>query len=232
MMQTVSLFMGVAFLVQAPVAPASPEKEKQPVRISKEEPLNISGDKAEFFTNHKYYVFTGHVQMTHAGNLVLCETLKGYGETVDRIERTECFGNVRWFDRARGATLNCDEAVYYKSTMRLVAKGKPVLRVVQNDVLTLVKGEELEMFSREEKALAHRNVWISRLDMTAKGDEAVYDYHIEQVQMTGHPEVTQRKSVFLGEEIWMYLKEDRVEIRRGVKATVFPEDAEEKPVKP
>lgn len=182
---------------------------------------------AQFHTSEKVTYFMGHVQMTHAGNFLVCETLKAYGEMPDRAERTEMFGKVKWEDKERGAVLLCDFAIYEKGIGRLFAKGNPVLTVEKEKVVTKVVGDELEIYSREERALAHRNVVIDRLTTHAKGDEAVYDYHMEQVQLTGHPEVTQRKSVFTGEEIWLFMKEDRVEIRRSVKATVFPEDAKD-----
>jgi len=72
---------------------------------------------------------------------------------------------------------------------------------------------------------------VSRLDTSAKSDEAVYDYGREQVRLTGRPEVTQKRNVFTGEEIVLFLKEERAEILRDVKATVHPEDLKSPPVK-
>ncbi len=202
-------------------------KDKASVKISKEEPLKIKGDVAQFMTSQKVTVFMGNVQMTHAGNFLVCETLKAYGETADRAERTECFGKVLWRDDARGAVLTCDMAIYEKSVSHLIARGNPILVVDRAGIKTVVKGEELEIFQRDQRALAHRKVHVTRLTTTATGEEAEYNYRIEEVKMTGQPVVTQKKSVFKGKEIWLFLKEDRVEIRNEVDAEVYPEDVEE-----
>jgi lipopolysaccharide export system protein LptA len=76
--------------------------------------------------------------------------------------------------------------------------------------------------SRIRQAVANGSVKITKEDLLATSEEAIFHNDEQKIVLTGNPEVTSEAGKFSGRKITVYLKEDRFIIEENVRGIIFP----------
>lgn len=91
--------------------------------------------------------------------------------------------------------------------------------------------KELDVAGDLDRIEANGNVIITQKELTATGDEAVYDQGSAQFVMTGKPVLKQGKNVIKGCKVIIYVNENRGEVQKcdaensgRVSAIISPKD--------
>jgi lipopolysaccharide export system protein LptA len=99
---------------------------------------------------------------------------------------------------------------------------------MRSEILTAVYNPDLKGL---QTVVAEGKVHISQSGRTASGGKAVFNGQEQTITLTGDPVIHHGNSQISGSRIVFLIEEDRVTVDGGkdrVKATVFPEDFEQK----
>jgi len=99
---------------------------------------------------------------------------------------------------------------------------------MRSEILTAVYSLEMKGL---QTVVAEEKVQISQSGRTATGGKAVFNGQEQTITLTGDPVIHHGNSQISGSRIIFFIEEDRVTVEGGkerVKATVFPEEIEQK----
>jgi lipopolysaccharide export system protein LptA len=131
-------------------------------------------------------------------------------------------------DRNQPIEITSQQLEVFQLERKSVFSGQVVAK--QGD-MTLT-ADELSVFLLEENNQIDRleafgNVVVRQLDRTARADKAVYHQQDDILTLTGHAQVEQGVNRIAGDEIILYVAENRSVVKSStqsrVKATIVPE---------
>ena len=186
-------------------------------------PVDIRGKQVEYFGKKGRALFTGGVVVVRGSSTLIAdelETVRGSSEAIAR-------GHVVFKDEERKMDLTCNEVRYTHGMRRIHAKGACQLLVGEEDEVTVVTADEMEMLVDEREAIATGAVRIVQ-----GGNEAVCDrahlFNAEgRVVLTGRPVLRRPPHEFVCDEAVTYFKEGRTVLTGSVRGRFHPEGVED-----
>lgn len=206
----------------------SVKKEKKEVHIeaSKNEPVEIKGDKAEFNMKKEEATYIGNVVLVHGDITLTCDRLQAFGSQKEKVIG---YGNVKWLRKKDNTSLTCNYFQYEKNTKYMLAREKPVLTMIdKNKEKTVIVAEEMELFGEKNEAIGIKNVVITKEDTKATCQKAHYFDEDGKLILTGSPVVEQNKNVFKGDTITVYLEEGKIILENNVNTVIYPDTIPDK----
>jgi lipopolysaccharide export system protein LptA len=176
-------------------------------------PVEIHGKRVEYSGKEGKAHFTGGVTVVRGSSTLKClelDTIRGSSEALAR-------GKVEFHDAGRKMDLTCDEVHYTHGLRHVMATGHCQLIFGEGADVTVVTGEEMELFVDTREAIARRSVRIIQGENEALCSEGRL-YGLEnRVELLGRPVLRRPPHEFECDRVETYFKEGRTILRGRVK---------------
>jgi lipopolysaccharide assembly outer membrane protein LptD (OstA) len=126
-------------------------------------------------------------------------------------------------DAKQGVILFCQKADYFRGTKQFNASGHPLLIMNPQDDSSRMQitALHLEYSAQDAQGEAYDSVVITRVDMTAMGQQANFYKNPESAVLTGNPEIIQKENQLTGDTISIFTDNRRIQrllIERNARA--------------
>lgn len=200
-------------------------KKEIAAEVSKDEPVEITGDRLEYKSKQQEAIYSGHVVLIHGDMKLTCDLLHAYGEKKEKIVGE---GNVKWAKKKDNVTLTSDYFQYESKDKFLIAEKKPVLIMYdKNNIKTVIVSKRMEMYGDKNEAIGIDDVVITREDTKATCQRAHYFDKEGKLILTGKPVVEQKKNIFKGDVITVYLEDEKIILDKNVDTVIYPDKIQE-----
>jgi lipopolysaccharide export system protein LptA len=195
--------------------PAKPQKKS----ISGQDenvPVDIRGNRVEYQGKAGKVIFTGNVVVVRGTSRLTADeltTLKGAAEANAR-------GRVTVKDSERKIDLTCAEAGYRNGLRYVKASGTCHLIAGEDENLTVVNSDEMELYVDTRDAVARGNVRINQAENEAECGEARLTEQGEKLTLTGEPVLRRPPHEFRAQEVISYVREGRLVMTGNVQAVL------------
>lgn len=190
----------------------------QELKVTKEEPLEITAKTVLGNSKTKEIIYTGNVVLKHAGNILKSNKLTILANSDKMIAE----GNVGFVNKNDTIEMKGQYVEYLKSSKHIMMKESPILFLNDREgIKTTVKSDVMELFSEEEKAVMYGNVEIIREDMKILCGQASYDKSLEKVVLEGKPVVFKKQDRYEGDKITIFTKKRNLIADSNVKALIY-----------
>jgi len=193
----------------------------QELKITREEPLEITAKKILGNSKTKEIVYVGNVVLKHAGNILEANKLT----ILPGSDKIIAEGNVSFIDGNNTIEMKGQYVEYLKSSKHVMMKESPVLSLSDKEgIRTTVKSDVMELFSKEERAVIYGNVEVTREDMKILCALVHYDKGEDKVILEGKPLVFKGDDRYEGDKITIFTKDRKLIADSNVKAVVYFEE--------
>lgn len=194
--------------------------EAQELKISKEEPLEITAKSVTGNNKTKEVIYTGNVVMKHAGNTLKSEKLT----IVPNSSKIIAEKDITFINKENTMEIKGGYSEYLRDTKYLLMKDNPRLFIKDKEgIETNVKADQMEMLDQGNKAIVKDNVEMTREDMKINCKTANYSREEDKVVLEGDPVVFKKQDRYEGDKITLFTKKRMLIADSNVKAKIFLE---------
>ena len=212
----IAAVLAAAALEAAPLPTRTPTGTGKPLISDRDAnmPVDIRGNRVEYQGKSGTVTFTGNVVVIRGTSRLTADeltTIKGAGEASAR-------GRVSVKDSEKKIDLTCNEAGYKNGLRYVRASGTCHLIAGEDENLTVVNSDEMELYVDTRDAVARGNVRINQAENEAFCQEARLTEQGEKLTLTGDPILRRPPHEFRAQEVVSYVREGRLVMTGNVRA--------------
>jgi lipopolysaccharide assembly outer membrane protein LptD (OstA) len=165
---------------------------------------DLRASRAIWYKKTDVVVFIDSVRVVDGLRILTCKNLTYYRKSGS----ANAVGEVMMRDDAEKVILTATKVDYLKDEERFVAVGAPLLTFFPEDdsARTVIDGDSIIYNTNLKTGKAINYVTITRRDMVATCDTALFYESGEKIRLLGEPLVTQNRNELMGEEIELQTK--------------------------
>lgn len=195
--------------------------ESQELKVSKEEPLEITAKSITGNSKTKEVIYYGNVVMKHAGNTLTSEKLV----IMPNSNKIVAEKDITFINKENTLEMKGGYSEYLKDTKYLMMRVNPYLFLKDKDgIETKVKADQMELFDQGERAVVNNNVEMLREDMKINCGVANYSKTEDKIILEGKPVVFKKQDRYEGDKITLFTKKRLLIADSNVKAKIFLEE--------
>jgi lipopolysaccharide assembly outer membrane protein LptD (OstA) len=182
--------------------------------------LSLKSQRAVWYRTAGQVVFIDSVRIEDSTQTLLADRVTYYRNS----RKVVADGNVELLSKKEEAEVKGEHGEYDRAKKYVLFTGSPTLIIKPNkgDSAITVMADSMEYYTDEKKGIAKNNVHITKADMTATCDEAIWINQEDKIILKGEPEAVKQNDRLTGEEMQIILQNDqvkRIEVEGSAKAS-------------
>ena len=173
----------------------------------------ITAEGIDYNTKSEQFRTRGRSRVVDGGQILRADVIRN----TDSTDLAMVIGHVVWEDTINQVILQCDSAIYQRSSGYLEAMGNPPLlrQVIDQDTLYMVadriRSERLPGPDSARLLQAYQHVFIYKSDLQVRCDSLSYDEAADRFSFFHDPVVWSDTSQFTADTIHMAFREDQID---------------------
>ena len=186
------------------------------------EVITFSSDQMtfKFAAGQEQTWLTGNAHVRQGGMTITAKTIILYGAN---YEVAVCEGDVRIVEREHNAVITGDYVRHQKAPKYSKVTRNPFLDLRDEEIQ--IRAEMMEKYWDEGRNIATGNVIITKKDLTAVNERAVYDENEHTITLEGAPRVQIGSDMYFSERIVLTTTNDHILLQNNVQIILYPDNS-------